>query len=256
MLQVKFLGTGAAEGIPAINCNCPHCTRARNERGKLIRQRSALLVSLPDYELLVETPPDIRALLDEYKITHIDGIFLSHAHYDHASGLWEFLYWPGDIDLFIEGSVYKALRHQEGGDRLSDITFYCPCRPGVAIRFDSFFFTPFAVSHTVPCFGLAFYEGGHKVIYAADTGRRFSNYARSLISKADLLIINVPRFEPPHEDHLTIVEAVALKEELAVRHLILTHINHHNRPHDELEAYVSQFAGVSVAYDGLTVSLP
>lgn len=254
-MQVRFLGTGAAEGIPAIDCHCQHCTRARKEGGKLVRQRNALLVSLPGYKLLVETPPDIRALLAQYEIAQIDGIFLSHAHYDHAGGLAEFLYWQADIDLFIENRVYKALHHQNRHDRLRDIAFHCPCWPGVAIRFDGFFFTPFAVTHTVPCFGLAFYEGGHKVIYASDTGRRFSHYAHSLISEADILIVNVPRFKPPHEDHLTLVEAISLKEELAVQHLILTHINHHNRPHDELEAYVSQFEGVSAAYDGLTISL-
>jgi hypothetical protein len=37
--------------------------------------------------------------------------------------------------------------------------------------------------------------------------------------------------------------------------LILTHINHNNRPHDELEEYVSQFPGVIVAYDGLGLVL-
>ena len=254
-MQLEFLGTGAAEGIPAINCNCHHCTKARQEGGKLLRQRSALFVSLPDYGLLVETPPDIRSMLGSYEIGRIDGIFLSHAHYDHAGGLEEFLYWQRNIDFFAENAVYTDPRLRNGHDRLRDIAFHCQCWPGVAVRFEQFFFTLFAVRHTVPCFGLALYECGHKAIYAADSGPRWSNYARCLISKAAILIVNVPRFEPPSEDHLTVVEAISLKEELDVQHLILTHINHHNRPHDELENYVSQFDGVTVAYDGLTLSL-
>jgi ribonuclease BN (tRNA processing enzyme) len=49
-----------------------------------------------------------------------------------------------------------------------------------------------------------------------------------------------------------LVEAIELKEEIGVRQLILTHINHNNRPHDELEEYVSQYPGVIVAYDGMS----
>ena len=55
-MKITFMGTGAAEGIPTINCHCEHCTRALNEQGKLVRQRNAILFSLPNYELLVEAP--------------------------------------------------------------------------------------------------------------------------------------------------------------------------------------------------------
>ena len=72
---------------------------------------------------------------------------------------------------------------------------------------------------------------------------------------ADVLIANTPTFEPPKEDHITLVEAIELKEQVGVRQLILTHINHNNRPHDELEEYVSQYPGVIVAYDGMSLVL-
>ena len=71
----------------------------------------------------------------------------------------------------------------------------------------------------------------------------------------DLLIVNTPTFKPPKEDHITVVEAIALKEEVGARELILTYINHRNKPHDELEAYVKDFPGVRVAYDGMTVEI-
>jgi phosphoribosyl 1,2-cyclic phosphodiesterase len=37
--------------------------------------------------------------------------------------------------------------------------------------------------------------------------------------------------------------------------LVLTHINHNNMPHDELDAYVSQYPGVVVAYDGMSLEV-
>jgi len=123
------------------------------------------------------------------------------------------------------------------------------------IRFDSFLLTPFAVSHKVPCFGLVLYEGGHKIVYTSDTSSRFSNYAYCLMDGADLLIVSTPRFSPPHEHHITVLEAVELKEQVGAKHLVLTHCNHHNLPHDELEEWASGLSGVAVAYDGMEIAV-
>jgi len=254
-LKIKFLGSGSAEGIPAIGCDCPHCTRARREGGKLVRARTSVLFSLPGYELLLDTPPEIRELLTQNQISRIDGIFLTHAHHDHTGGLEEFLYWKGDLDLLVESGVYESLRRENWGDELPNIAFHCPFHPGMAVRFDGFFFTPFAVAHPVSCFGMAIYEGGYKIVYTSDTSNRFSNYAYRLMKEADLLIVNTPRFSPPHEDHITSTEAVELKEQVGARHLVLTHCNHHNRPHDELEEWAKRLEGVTVAYDGMEIEV-
>jgi len=252
-LRIKFLGTGAAEGIPAINCDCAHCVRARQEGGNLVRARNALIFSLPRYELLIDTPPDIRSLLFKNKVRRIDGIFITHAHHDHSGGLEEFLYWKAEVDLFAEPAVYEALQRENWGDRLPEIAFHCAFHPGMAVRFDGFFFTPFAVCHTVPCFGLVLYEGGRKIVYTSDTSNRFSNYAYCLMKQADLLIISTPRFSPPHDGHITSIEAVELKERVGAKHLILTHFNHHNRPYDELAKWAQEQSGITIAYDGMEI---
>lgn len=255
ILRIQFLGTGSAEGIPTIHCDCAHCTRAKQEDGKLVRARNAILLSLPRYELLIDTPPDIRRSLARHGVRRIDGIFLTHSHHDHSGGLEEFLYWKAEVDLFAEPVVYETLRREDWGDRLPEIAFHCAFHPGMAIRFDGFFFTPFAVHHKVPCFGLALYEDGRKVVYTSDTGKRFSNYAYCLMHQADLLIVNTPRFAPPHEGHVTSLEAVELKERVEAKRLVLTHFNHHNLPHDELEQWAAGQVGVTIAYDGLVLEL-
>ena len=255
-MRIHFLGTGGAEGIPAMGCECDHCSRARREGGRLVRQRSAVLFSLHGYELLLDTPPDIRELIETNGARTIHGIFLSHEHFDHAGGLEEFLYWREGVDLFAESRMYQRLIRVNWGDRLPSIAFHFAFHPGVAIRFNDFFFTPFEVRHTVPCFGLALCEGQRRVVHAADTDRRLSNYARCLIQGADALIVNTPFFEPrAEESHLSVQEAITLKDEVGVKQLILTHANHFNLPHDELEAYVARFEGVTVAYDGLTIEV-
>ena len=255
-MRIRFLGTGAAEGIPAIGCRCAHCTRAREEGGRLVRQRSAVLFSLPGYELLMETPPDIRNQLDSYGIRKINGIFLTHEHYDHSAGLEEFLYWQEGVDLLVEPQLYQQLIRVNWGKQLPEITFHLDMHPGVAVHFNNFYFVPFAVRHKVPCFGLVLCEGKRKAAHTADSDKLLSNYARSLLSGVDVLIVNTPFFEPrKQESHLSLKEAVALKEEIGVKRLILTHFNHHNLPHDELDDYIAPFEGVTAAYDGLYIDV-
>ena len=255
-MRIKFLGTGAAEGIPAINCDCPHCRRAREEGGKLVRERSCILFSLPGYELLMDTPPGILDLLAKNEVTRIDGIFLTHEHFDHAGGLEEFLYWKKDVDLFTAKETYRALRKEEWGGRLSEIAFHILYRPGMIIRFDDFFIVPFLVLHGVPTYGLMLREGEKKIVCTSDSALRFSNYARCLMAGADLLIVNTPYFiNPPHEAHIGVPDAIKLKGGVGAKKLILTHFNHYNKPHDELEEYISQFEGVEAAYDGMEVEV-
>lgn len=254
-MRVHFLGTGAAEGIPAINCQCDHCQRARAQGGRLIRRRSSILFSLPGYELLVDTPPDIRELLGQHGIRKVDGIFLTHEHYDHANGLVEFAYWGSEIDLLIEKDLYKRLQYQGVTSGLEKVGFHLTCRPGVAMRFDGFFLTPFAVRHTVPCFGLAIYAEGLRIVYAADSNAELTNYAHRLVEGADLLIVNTPFFDQVGRDHLNVLEALQWKEELNVKRMVLTHINHYNLPHDDLEAYVSRYENVQVAHDGMEIEM-
>jgi len=93
-------------------------------------------------------------------------------------------------------------------------------------------------------------------VHGADSDIRFSNYARGVIAGADVLILNTPFFEPRKgKSHLSVQEAIDLKEELGINRLVLTHFNHYNRPHDELEEYFSRFEGVTAAYDGLSIDV-
>ena len=255
-MRIRFLGTGGAEGIPAMGCECANCARAVRESGRLARRRSAALFSLPGYELLMDTPPDIRELLDINRVRQIHGIYLSHQHSDHAGGLDEFLYWREGVDLFAEPRVYRRLVRNQWGERLRDIAFHLPIRPGIAIRFNDFVLIPFEVRHSVPCFGLAINEDGRRVVHLTDSGSQLSNYAKCLIYGCDVLIVNTPFFGPDEsEAHLSVEGAIALKAETGARRLVLTHISHHNRPHDELEEYVAQFEGVAVAYDGFAMEV-
>ncbi len=62
MMNIQFLGTAAAEGVPALFCDCETCRESRLRGGRNVRTRSQALV---DGVLLIDMGPD--TLLHEMK---------------------------------------------------------------------------------------------------------------------------------------------------------------------------------------------
>ena len=81
-MKLKYLGTAAAEGIPAIFCDCPVCTTARKIKGKNIRTRSQAII---DGKLLIDFPPDtyMHSLNYDIDLTKVRECLITHTHADH-----------------------------------------------------------------------------------------------------------------------------------------------------------------------------
>ena len=81
-MKLRYLGTAAAEGVPAVFCPCPACAHARKVGGKEVRTRSGAIV---DDALKLDFPGDayMQALkwgLDYSKLQHV---LITHTHRDH-----------------------------------------------------------------------------------------------------------------------------------------------------------------------------
>ena len=82
-MKITFLGTAAAEAMPATFCNCKYCIEARRLGGKNIRTRSQTLI---DDSLLIDLPADtyfhfIQNGIEGDKISHL---LITHSHGDHC----------------------------------------------------------------------------------------------------------------------------------------------------------------------------
>lgn len=190
-------------------------------------------------------------MLDWGHFSDISAILLSHEHYDHVGGLTEFEYWCSRVLHVFAG--YDVLPKIRFTPRLSEMAlpsgFYSHSR----LSFGSLQVRPFKVMHHVPCYSFLFEEDGKKVVYYSDSSDMLSKFHVRLLAEADVAIFHTPAFEHT-EHHIGVQELLDLLQRHPTRQAVITHINHHNRRHDELVDILAPH-NVLVAYDGLELEV-
>lgn len=82
----QFLGTGGSAGVPVIGCTCSVCLSLSPFNRRL---RPSGLLKVDGKTLLIDVGPDFRTQALTYHINHLDGLILTHTHYDHIAGIDE-----------------------------------------------------------------------------------------------------------------------------------------------------------------------
>lgn len=246
-IKVTVLGSGTSKGVPELMCDCKVC-RSENSLDK--RLRASIYVETMGVKLLIDASPDFREQALKADIRHIDGVLLTHEHYDHVGGIDDlrpYCFNTG-IELYAREDVNRHLR------RRLDYCFAQNHYPGVptfnihVIENEPFFIKgvriePVEVFHgSLPIFG---YRIG-KFAYITDA-KYISEEEKMKLHGLDVLIVNSLR-ERDHFAHFTIEEALELISEVNPRKAYLTHLCHEVGFHDEFDSRLPE--KVSPAYDG------
>lgn len=90
-MKIKYLGTAAAEGIPAISCTCSVCVRSKKAGGRNIRSRSQAVI---DDKLLIDFNSDTLWHVNAFDVdlSQINDCIITHSHEDHL--------YPDDINNY------------------------------------------------------------------------------------------------------------------------------------------------------------
>ncbi len=93
-MKFQYLGTAAAEGVPALFCTCERCVRSREIGGRALRTRSQALI---DDVLLIDFPADSLCHAFAYGLDYskMAGCLVTHSHADHL--------YPADLEMFAPG---------------------------------------------------------------------------------------------------------------------------------------------------------
>lgn len=110
-MRIHILGCGDSGGIPRINGDWGDCD---STNPKNIRTRSSIAIAHGDENWLIDTSPDLRMQMLREKMTHIDGVFFTHAHADHILGLDElrvlYFTYKKQIPIYADRTTLASLQ--------------------------------------------------------------------------------------------------------------------------------------------------
>ena len=280
-MEVRILGSGGSEGIPAFLCRCSVCAEARLRRGREIRQNACAHVTLASgLGILLDMPPQFkmawdRSRLDDEKLA---AILITHRHQDHTLGLKYLIdavpkngfqqaraitaYLPADV---LTGRL-RGMDPENGyppEGRQGPFVAFTPIEAYREITLGGCRVTPLETNHLQQhggkngrseTFGYLFEDAdGTRMAYMVDAQSDLPARTVEVLSAArlDCLIFECTfeRLVPPI-GHTDIRSLIRIGQRFSPRTLIATHISHQNLGHRELvDALATD--GIRVAYDGM-----
>ena len=103
------MGTGTSAGVPELGCNCAIC---RSEDKKDKRTRTSLMIRDNNHNIIIDCGPDFRQQALRERVSTVDGIILTHSHFDHIAGLEELrpVTKENGIPVWCESFVAEQIR--------------------------------------------------------------------------------------------------------------------------------------------------
>lgn len=256
-MEIKFLGTGSAEGVPVIGCNCKHCRIALKEK-RSRRLRSSILISHNNESILIDAGIDIRQQLLKFNVNKINIILITHEHFDHTYGLKEFKFWKENgVNKTILCAPQSLLRNisflYEEAIQSEKLTLQ-PIKPYIFTKIGSFQIKPVRIIHTNYSFGYVIKTKDVKFVYLSDiaaTNPSIMKKYKTHLSNSSYLVLNTPFFTGQKGKHIGVFDAIELGKKLNSRCIILNHFNHYNKPYSELSKLVKGNAVIS--FDGMVL---
>lgn len=268
-MKLTYLGTAAAEGFPAVFCNCEYCREARRLGGKNIRTRSQSLIN---FDLLIDLGPDTyhHFLTNGIEGDLIKYAIITHPHEDH--------FYP--LEILNRGPIYSH------NHRVPTLTLVCaqaasdmlpegPKNTEVkvigayeTVTLGEYEITALPARHMragdTPFIYLI--KGDKTLLYAHDTGYLFDEVIDYLADngvRLDAITLDctyVTNIVDDANGHMGFANNARLLERLRSLGIVhegtvcyANHFSHNGNPLHECIEPIAKELGLSVSYDGLTI---
>ena len=251
-----FLGTGGSAGVPMIGCKCAVCTSPSPFNHRL---RPSGKIEIGGKSLLIDVGPDFRQQALKFGISHLDGLLLTHTHYDHIAGIDElrtfYLMTRKELPCLLSKISFETLQvrysylfqHPQEAATLSarlelhllpdvqgEVEFL-----GLPIQYFQYAQGEMAVSG---------YRLG-SFAYVSDI-REYDDSIFSSLTGVEHLVLSALSEEPSFL-HFSFAEGIEFAKKVGAKKTYFTHMNH-KVDHEAVRRALP--SGVELAYDGLEIS--
>lgn len=272
-MNIKFLGTAAAEGWPALFCQCDACKRAQELGGKNIRTRASCLI---DNRYLVDFSPDtyMHKLIYNLDLSQVESCFITHSHSDHFHPLDFEMRLDGfahikdriPLNLYGNSKVKKLFDYALSGMDFTDVVNYHLLQPFDEVEAGDVKLVALPADHDKreDCFIYIIEINGKTLLYGHDSGYYPEKTWDELEKYTFDGVILDCTFGPKdcRSGHMGLSTDIDVKNrflEIGSAHnntkFIITHFSHNMKlMHHEIEK-IAKSHGFITAYDGLEVEI-
>lgn len=274
-MKIQFLGTAAAEGWPALFCQCEACEKARKLGGRDIRTRSQSII---DDLLLIDMPADTYAHALNYSLNFsaISDVLITHSHEDHFYPLDIILKAPpyahggsaSNIRVYGNEVIVKMLREAmniSGISNIADFIVPVEVKPFKPFTAGDYTVTALLADHIKGenCYIYMIEKAGKRLLYAHDTGvfpKMTWDYLKNIMLDAVSLDCTFG-LDYNETGHMGFPNTVDVSKRLMQNgcadsntKFIINHFSHNSKKlHSELSSYAETY-GFLTAFDGMTVT--
>ena len=260
-MRVTILGCGGSAGVPHIggkdgNGDWGACdpTEPRNRRS-----RSSVLLQWDNFNLLVDTSPDLRTQLLGCQIARVDAVLFTHTHADHVAGVDEVrilnriiqkplpAYITATSLTYMHQRYEYVLRPHPGGFFYRPVLDPIVIAPGDTVKIGGRKFQIFEQDHEVTK-SIGFRVGNFA--YSTDV-IRVADSVFDLLAGIDTWVLAAFQ-RKPHFTHLNVDQALEWSKRVGSRRTVLTHMG------NDLDwAWLQKRlpAGAEAGYDGMAIEV-
>lgn len=252
-MKITFLGTGTSCGVPFIGCDCEVCT-STDTHDK--RQRCSALLEIGDKHILFDCGPDFRQQMLTVPFRKLDGVLITHEHYDHVGGL-------DDLRPYMKFGEVNVYAEDFCATHLEERIPYCftpkekryPGVPAINLiriephkpfSIEGIEVMPLRVMHgQLPILGFRI----GNLAYITDM-KSIDNGEYEYLKGVETLVVNALRHKE-HRTHQTVEDAIAFSRRIGATSTYFIHMSHDVGLHATEESKLPE--GFHYAYDGLEV---